>query len=138
MLNVDLVWLFEIKETLQTSVSVFNVYINKCKDNEHGGGVMMMGKCTLMQYVTQVDMKTGQIWVQLLCWPRVKLGEVVYYISPEDCPYHHPTLLVPRLVNIISSDQIRRSVEISLFNGFQSPLIFIFFLDWVVHRLHHT
>ena len=92
LLDFDIVWLSEIKSTLQRSVPGFDLYMNKCKENDHRGGVMMMVKCALAQFVTRVDMKTeGQIWLEMSCWPGVLLGGV--YIPPEDSPYHQPAHL---------------------------------------------
>ena len=92
VLKFDIIWLLEIKSTLQRSVPGFNVYVNKSKEGEHRGGIMMLVKCVWVQYITRIDMETeGQIWIEMSCFPGLKLGGV--YVPPDDSPYFDPLLI---------------------------------------------
>ena len=75
-----------------TSVPGFQVYMNKSRKNSRRGGIMMLIKCALVPFITQVNMSIeGQIWVKLSCCAEVWFGGV--YIPPDDSPYHDPALL---------------------------------------------
>ena len=84
-----MVWLSETKKCFNVEVPGFKVFYNCSKHGSHRGGIMLLIKDKLMEYVKCIDMKTeGQIWVTLTFLMTYKLGGV--YIPPEDSPYFQP------------------------------------------------
>ena len=91
-LGYDIIWITEIGGTLVKSIPGFDIYVNKSKQNDHRGGIMMLVKCSLAPFVTKVNMLIeGQIWMELSCCAGVRYGGV--YIPPDDSPYYDPALL---------------------------------------------
>ncbi len=86
LMQYDLVWLLEVKSAYEKSVPGFYMYNNKSRVGCNRGGVMLLIKCALMQYVTNVNMEEDDmIWVNLSVCKDVKFGGV--YIPPEDSLY---------------------------------------------------
>ena len=86
LMQYDLVWLLEVKSVYQKSVPGFYMYNNMSRRGSHRGGVTLLIKCALMQFVTKVDMDAdNMIWVELSVCEGVKFGGV--YIPPEDSLY---------------------------------------------------
>ena len=83
MSQSDIVWLSETKKCFNVNVSGFKVFYNCSKHGSHRGGIMMLVKDKLLEFVKCVDMQTeGQIWVTLTFLMTYRLGGV--YIPPED------------------------------------------------------
>ena len=79
-------WLSETKICYNVSVPGFHVFYNPSKHGSHRGGIMLLIKEKLLEYVKCVDMYSeGQIWVTLAFIVPYKLGGV--YIPPDDSPY---------------------------------------------------
>ena len=86
VLQSDMVWLSETKKCFNVSVPGFRVFYNISRSGAHRGGIMLLIRDRLLEYVKCVDMNTeGQIWVTLTFLVTYKLGGV--YIPPEDSPY---------------------------------------------------
>ena len=65
----------------QMSVPGFNVYYNKSKKGTCRGGVMMLVKCVLTQYIMKVDTDVDDmIWVKLSLCSGVMLGGVLVLV----------------------------------------------------------
>ena len=76
----------ETKICYNVSVPGFHVFYNPSKHGTHRGGIMLLIRDKLLDYVKCVDMNTeGQIWVSLVFIVTYKLGGV--YIPPDDSPY---------------------------------------------------
>ena len=83
----DIVWLLETKTNIRFSVPGYYVYHNPSKLCSKRGGVVMLIKCVLSDYIRRVDLSIeGQIWVELYCYPDTVFGGV--YIPPADSPYY--------------------------------------------------
>ena len=81
-----MIWLSETKTCLNVSVPGFRVYYNPSKHGTHRGGIILLMKDSLVDYIKCIDMDTeGQIWVVLAFIVNYKLGGV--YINPDDSPY---------------------------------------------------
>ena len=86
LLESDIVWISETKKCFNVSVPGFRVYYNMSKSGAHRGGIMVLIKDSLLEYVKCIDMDTeGQIWITLTFLVTFKLGGV--YIPPDDSPY---------------------------------------------------
>ena len=73
----DLVWLLETKKYFHLNVPGFSVYANVSRSGQHRGGIVMLVKRWLTEYVSRIDTEAeGQIWIQLSWWPHLKLGGV--------------------------------------------------------------
>ena len=82
----DMVWLSETKQCFNVSVPGFKVFYNCSKHGAHRGGIMLLVKDKLLEFVQCVNMESeGQIWVTLNFLITYKLGGV--YIPPDDSPY---------------------------------------------------
>ena len=91
LLNFDIVWILETKYFSQSSVPGFRVYLNESKKGRHRGGVIMLVKCALVDYITRVDTDDeGMIWLELSMCVGIKLGGV--YIPPADSLYFDMSL----------------------------------------------
>ena len=67
----------------------FVMYHNPSKHGGHRGGVILLVKCNVMKYVTNVNLDVdGHIWINLLCYPTIHFGGV--YLLPVDSPYYDP------------------------------------------------
>lgn len=92
MNNCEIVCLCEIKTTLQVSVPGFVCYSSVDEGSAHRGGVCVLIKAYLSQYVVEVDDITrDQVWIKLRCFPGVLFG--FCYIPPPDSPYFDFVLL---------------------------------------------
>ena len=68
------------------SVPGFRLFYNMSRIGAHRGGIMVLIKDRLLEYVKCIDMNTeGQIWLTLTFLVTYKLGGV--YIPPNDSPY---------------------------------------------------
>ena len=86
ILQFDMIWLSETKKCFNVSVPGFHVFYNPSKSGSHRGGIMLLIRNKLLEYVKCIDMDTeGQIWVTLNFLVTYKLGGV--YIPPDDSPY---------------------------------------------------
>ena len=90
ILQYDIVWILEVKKCFNVSVPGFRVHYNPSKWGRHRGGITMLIRDRLFEFVKSIDMKTeGQIWITLNFLVSYKLGGV--YIPPEDSPYCQPS-----------------------------------------------
>lgn len=86
ILESDIIWLSETKKCFNVNVPGFNVYYNPSKYGTHRGGIMLLIRNKLCDYVKSIDMDTeGQIWVVLNFLVNYTVGGV--YIPPDDSPY---------------------------------------------------
>ena len=91
LLNFDIVWILETKYFSQSSVPGFRVYLNESRKGRHRGGVIMLVKCALVDYITRVDTDDeGMIWLELSMCLRIKLDGV--YIPPAGSLYFDMSL----------------------------------------------
>lgn len=58
------------------------------KGEELRGGVALLVKHSLWEYIHDVRIEHDQIWFKLLCCPELQFGTV--YIPPADSPYFTP------------------------------------------------
>ena len=90
VLNFHIVWLLEIKTTAKINVPGFHTFQNSSIYCGNRGGVAMLVKYSLLDFIKFVNMNSeGQIWVELSCYPGFVFGGV--YIPPSDSPYFVPT-----------------------------------------------
>ena len=90
VLNFHIVWLLEIKTTAKISVPGFYTYQNPSMYSGKRGGVAMLVKYSLLNFIKFVNMNAeGQIWVEFSCYPSLMFGGV--YIPPSGSPYFVPT-----------------------------------------------
>ena len=86
ILESDIIWLSETKKCFNVNVPGFNIYYNPSKYGTHRGGIMLLIRKKLCDYVKSIDKDTeGQIWVVLNLLVNYTLGGV--YIPPDDSPY---------------------------------------------------
>jgi hypothetical protein len=89
-LEHDIVFLNELKTRLKFSVPGFSVYRAKTV-NPHRGGVAVLIKNYLEEYLTSVDTEGNDIvWLTFSFMPNVVIGGT--YIPPIDLPYFSETL----------------------------------------------
>ncbi len=82
----DIVCLCEVKTNLNVSVPGFVCYASIDQGSAHRGGVCVLIKTHLYQYVVEVDTKIqDQVWMKLKCFPGVLFG--FCYIPPPDSQY---------------------------------------------------
>ena len=82
----DLIWLSETKKCFKVNIPGYSVYYNPSKSGTHRGGIMLLIRNKLQEFVKCIDMDTeGQIWIELSFLTEYKLGGV--YIPPDDSPY---------------------------------------------------
>ena len=85
--DYDIVWILETKTYFHLSVPGFMVYRNVSPTGMNRGGVVMLVKNRLKDFICNVNMEVdGQIWIVLSFLITVKLGGV--YIPPHDSPYY--------------------------------------------------
>ena len=81
----------EIKSSLRFGVPGYIVYLNPSKVNDKRGGVALLVKASLLDYMYNIDMSVeDQIWFQLRYYPEYVFGGV--YIPPEDSLYFDQAL----------------------------------------------
>ena len=77
----------EAKTYFHLAVPGFMVYCNVSPAGMKRGGIVMLVKNKLKQFISSVNMETdGQIWILLSFLATVRLGGV--YIPPHDSPYY--------------------------------------------------
>ena len=82
----DIIWLSETKKCFKVTIPGYSVYYNPSKSGNHRGGIMLLIRNKLNEFVKCIDMDTeGQIWIELNFLTEYKLGGV--YIPPDDSPY---------------------------------------------------
>lgn len=105
ILGFHVIWLLETKTACNFSVPGYYVYQNPSGLNAKRGGIAMLLKCFLIDYVKEIDTGTeGQIWLELSCYPDYKFGGV--YIPPKDSPYYEPSMFGALLANIMQRSRV--------------------------------
>ena len=72
-----MVWLSEAKKCFNVNVPGFRVFYNPSKRGSHRGGIMLLIKDKVLEFVKCIDMDTeGQIWIILSFLVTYKFGGV--------------------------------------------------------------
>ena len=80
-------WITETKKCFNVNVPGFRLYYNPSKLGNHRGGIIMLIKDKICDFIKSIDMETeGQIWIVLNFLVSYKLGGV--YIPPDGSPYY--------------------------------------------------